>query len=122
MKIKNETIKEVLKNGGGTLLKGEVVTFDEGYIVGQYNLNKIDTKVIKEEDSIINTVMTVIERSNEEMIGLWIEDGVIYIDNVQLVKEIEDAVKQAKENGELAIWDNSNQDVIYMDEVEGEVN
>lgn len=112
MKTTNKTIKEILKNGGGTLNKGKLINYEYGYMVGQGTINIIDTNTLKGENNILTMVKTILERQDNNLIGLWVNEGLIYIDNVKLVEDKKLALKLANDYKELAIWDNANKNEI----------
>lgn len=112
MKTTNKTIKEILKNGGGTLNNGKLINYEYGYMVGQGTINIIDTNTLKGNNNIITMVKIILERQDNNLVGLWVNEGLIYIDNVKLVENKQDAIKLANDYKELAIWDNANKNEI----------
>lgn len=49
---------------------------------------------------------------NSELFGAWVDGGQRYLDVVDFIENRNDAISLAKTRGELAIWDNENQEEI----------
>lgn len=96
---------ELARNdGGGTIdpRTGEVVEAESGYIVG----GVVPTFTIEDDDpALVDAVEGFIRENSEGLVGIWLHEGVAYLDAVELVDDLFDAVILAHAREELAIWD-----------------
>lgn len=54
-----------------------------------------------------------IAKAQGNILGTWLHEGVVYLDNVQAFSDLEEALKVAKAQGELAIFDSfENKEII----------
>ena len=80
--INNEFIKEIIKNGGLTLTKDlNKAELTKGYMVSlegcESQTNKNDYKAIIQA---IKEKQYIIKDNSELYIGLWVDNGMMYID------------------------------------------
>jgi hypothetical protein len=99
-KITKATIKSILRNGGATFNKrNERVILKSGYQV-----SKCDMFIIPAEEltaQIIMTNLALIERG--EYLGLWVNEGLVYVDISRRVATKKDAMRIGKEFNQLSI-------------------
>lgn len=107
-----KAIKQFIENGGATLNKdGKAVEFVNGYQVTTKdglatkaeNINKI-TKKVKQ---------LLADCKYNEFVGLWVDNGICYIDKSEKIKNKAKALRIAKARKQKAIFDWSNQTSIY---------
>ena len=107
-KIEKITLKKIIENGGATLTTNfHAVTFNGGYQVSVE-----DYAVIKVRD-LRKSFLNYLIKSTYLYVGVWIENGNAYIDISQNFKTKKDAMKIAKENNQISIYDWKNQKVVY---------
>lgn len=107
-KIEKITLKKIIENGGATLTTNfNAVTFGGGYQVSVE-----DYAVIKVRD-LRKSFLEYLIKNTYLYVGVWIENGNAYIDISQNFKTKKDAMKIAKENNQISIYDWKNQKVVY---------
>lgn len=94
MTIKN--LKDIIKNGGATLnSNGESVNYNRGYQVSKkdcYTLTiKNANKILRAVNGLLNTIAA------GEFVGLWVDNGLIYIDVSEHVERLSVAIVKGKE-------------------------
>jgi len=98
-------LREILQNQGATVKKRKIVNYKTGYQVA-----------IESQEIIVESIfqaMRIIR--NLTSCGVWIEKEKIYIDsNTKRVKTKKEALKIAKENNQIAIWDWKNRRAITV--------
>lgn len=106
--MKITTLETILLNGGGNYSNGELVEYNNGYMVSirdivKINLNAVSTlNVLKVVDNIINTFSI---EDTDAVYGFWIDNGSLYIDMSLNVFNLEDAMQVAKSTNQISIWD-----------------
>ena len=132
-----------ISNNGYTLKPRDLVSPTSGYVVG---LSTTQPELIKAEDftlemyvksfndvarNILNqnngTLISVYTTGDQELIkvssdlcvGGWLNDGYWYIEPVQVVADIKDALYLGKSNNQKAIYDLANKKEIFIDQVIG---
>ena len=102
------TLEKILLNGGGNYSNGELIDYNNGYMVSirdivKINLDAVSTlNVLKVIDNIINTFDI---KETDAVYGFWIDSGSMYIDISINIFNLKDAVQVAKSTSQLAIWD-----------------
>lgn len=100
--INIRTIRKIENNGGLTLKKGKIVEYKTGYQVATYGIITTD----------INTVRDYIKMFDGNC-GLWLEDGVWYIDRCQRVSTKRDALALGRECKQIFIFKWADKTLIY---------
>lgn len=100
-----EVKKYILENGGITLNNnGEICDLKNGYIVStpsyEFITEKINTTI-----SQLNEYLKIIKGCNDLYVGAWYNNGLYYVDINIYCKNKKDAVRIAKNNLQLAIFD-----------------
>lgn len=121
MKVQNSNITGILinlayMNGGGTIAKKGNLP-KKGYLVGVKNIYEGPFP----EHSGMKAIQFKIELSSNRLFGSWkleVKDApdVLYIDEVKVYYDFAKALEVAREKGELAIWDISNEVEIKLKE------
>ena len=109
-----DILTQVKNNGGLTLNKNlQQVNNNKGYyvsIAGREvvfdNLKKLTSDMLKEYQKTTK---------DNAFIGFWLDNQKLYLDNSVLVKSKRQALKLAKQNYQLAIYDCKNNSTIYID-------
>ncbi len=98
-------LREILQNQGATVKKRKIVNYQTGYQVA-----------VKSQEIIVESVFEAMRiLRNLTSCGVWIEKGKIYIDsNTKRIKTKKEAIKIAKENNQIAIWDWKNRTAITV--------
>lgn len=114
--MKLEDIKRIIENKGETLTKElKKADIKRGFMVSlegvevQKNVNDINgiKKAIEEKQEII-------KNKDNLYIGLWLDSDIMYIDiSINIIDKTE-ALEFAKYNKQLAIYDLTNNDSIYL--------
>jgi phage antirepressor YoqD-like protein len=107
-------LKELLKKGGATLTKDlKALEKNEGYMVSllgyekTYNFNQL-----KELEQNIKEYQKQLK--NNEYIGLWVDNNIIYLDISKHYIKKEKAKKAGIKNKQLAIYDLRKNKSIYL--------
>lgn len=83
----------------GKLLK---VSRESGYAVGTHGIQ------IKSSELTDSILADLAKKYNSEFVGYWISDGVCYVDCVEIVDDLEEAIFLAVKFNQLEIYDFSN--------------
>lgn len=111
----NEIVKKTLVNGGSTTsLKGKQV--NNGYMV---SLEKKELKMKHFDSKILRVFISKnikLLLSGVAFLGTWKDEqtNVIYLDCSVNIKSLDRAMKVARENKQLAIYDLNNNISIYL--------
>lgn len=111
--MKIQTLKNIIKNNGATLNKdGEAVNFANGYQVSiqdGYTLNINNTnEILNAVNEILNTI------KEHEFCGLWIENGLAYIDISVRIENRSKALKLGQKLIQKSIFDWKTKSCIYL--------
>jgi hypothetical protein len=88
---------------------GFIVSQDRGIKVIDKPLEHLNFKEIEQDlKALIKRVRAT------EFIGLWLDNGIIYIDISRVIQNKEKALKLAKEQNQKAIFDIKNNKVIFV--------
>ena len=120
--LQKEFILTELKNNGGFSLKGNDLFFSEsGFSVSLENYESvlnfdldIDKKLIDEVSNKFQVLKDL--KLKNALIGGWKDKNKVYIDVSLFVEDKKEAIKQAKKNNQLAIYDFKNKVSIYKKE------
>ena len=116
--MNNEFIKEIIKNGGSTLTKNlNKAELKKGYMV---SLEGAESKVKSDNyTAIIKAIeekQELIKDTSELYIGLWVDNGFVYIDISINISDKVEALEFGKKNKQLAIYDVVNDKSLYLKE------
>lgn len=113
----SKIIKDTLKNNGGSFnvskskikkpLNGFMVSIKDLIIVNKKDFN---VKLLK---SLVKNNFTLL-KSNENYLGTWEDNGKIYIDISSNFNNLDEALKVAEDNKQLAIFDLQKMESIYL--------
>ena len=107
-------LKEILKNGGATLTKElKALEKNNGYMVSLLGYEKTFT-FDQLEDLEQNIKGYQKQLKNNEYIGLWIDNNIIYLDISKHYIKKEKAKKAGVKNKQLAIFDLKEKKSIYL--------
>lgn len=113
--MKKSTIKKIIENGGATLTKqGKKVNYKKGYQVSKkdcFILNIENVELICEK---VNELLQKINKN--DFVGLWVDNGKIYIDISIKFNILENALQFGKLNKQLSIFDWKNQTCIFLED------
>lgn len=107
-------LKTFIENNGGCTLTSDLnmVNNKKGFYVSlkgfkyQTRLNKLDLNTIKQYQKIA--------LKHDAFIGAWIDEGILYLDISKHVKSKHKALKLARSNYQLAIYDIKNNKSVYI--------
>ena len=106
-------LKSIIANGGATLNRnGEAVNFDEGFQVSKKDCYEIPVERVNLICKKVNSLLTAINRG--EYVGLWVNDGKIYVDVSMRIRKQEKAERIGRSLKQLAIYDWSAGDCINL--------
>ena len=114
--MKLEDIKRIIENGGATLTKElKKAKLNGGYMV---SLEGAESQVKGDDYQAINQAIkekqTIIKNNDNLFIGLWLDNGIMFIDiSINIIDKME-ALEFGKYNKQLAIYDLENNDSIYL--------
>lgn len=97
-------IQSIIKNGGATLnSNGESVNYNRGYQVSKKDCYKLTiknaNKILKAVNGLLNTITA------GEFVGLWVDNGLIYIDISERVERLSAAIIAGIERKQKSIFD-----------------
>ena len=108
-----KTLKNLIEKQGATLNKdGKAVDFSSGFQVSKKDCFILELKNINEILKNINGLLKEIRQN--EFVGLWVENGKIYIDISIKIDDLKNAVKFGKEKNQLSIFNWSTKNCIYL--------
>ncbi len=97
-------IVNIIKNGGATLNKsGESVNYNRGYQVSKRDCYTLNAENVNEILSAINELLNTITAG--EFVGLWVDNGLIYIDVSERVERLSAAIVAGIERKQKSIFD-----------------
>lgn len=116
-----EEIKTLLNNGGASLKSGKPKNLKSGFMVSLYGFEmclksthyKRIIKAIKKQQQIINN-MKQIYNKNVYYVGLWVDNGICYIDISIRVSSCKIAKLYGLINNQKAVYDNRKNESIYL--------
>lgn len=102
MTIKN--LENIIKNGGATLnSNGEIVNYNRGYQVSKKDCYTSEVrnanKILRAVNSLLGTITA------GEFVGLWVDNGLIYIDVSEHVERLSVAIVKGIERKQKSIFD-----------------
>lgn len=114
--MEKQTLKDILKKGGATLnYKGRQLNFKEGY---QVSLKDLYIFNLKDIDAILKAINKQLDKlSFNDNLGLWVDEGKIYIDLSFNIKQFKRAVEIGKLYNQISIFDWSTKKCIFLAEV-----
>jgi hypothetical protein len=84
-----------------------------GYVVGQHGISgPADTLDVR---GWVERVRTEVAHKPCHFVGSWSADGLLYLDVVKVYSELRPALKDARERGELAIYDLAEGETLYVE-------
>lgn len=111
--MKLNTLKQILNNGGATLNKQQKqVNYKRGYQVSKkdcYILSIDHTNLILQA---VNNLQKTIAKN--EFVGLWVDQGLVYIDISIKFYNLQNAVDYGKALDQISIFDWANKTCIYL--------
>lgn len=114
--MKKQTLLQIIKNGGATLnSRGHRVDYASGFQVSLKDLHIIDLKNIDKILEVINSELAKIKKGS--CLGLWVDDGKMYIDLSFNIKQFKKAVEIGKQKNQISVFDWSTKKCIYLAEV-----
>lgn len=103
----NKDIKQIIQNGGATIdYKGNIAFVKSGYMASyqdyECKINQSYTKSILER--VVEYIKAYAKKGN--YVGIWVCNGYAYIDVSKRLSTKKEAMIFAKDNSQLAIFDN----------------
>lgn len=120
--LKFRAVRHIIKNGGATFNnKFKMININHGYWVS-LNVKAPYLNVgftFNNKRQLKDYIVMVFDRYNELKLsntyfGVWVDENKVYFDCTVLVEDTEEALKLAKSNKQLAIFDNENKTSIYL--------
>ena len=90
--INIRTLRKVQNNGGLTLKMGKIITYKSGWQVADFGYETTD----------INEAMQIIRRMNGNC-GVWLENGIYYIDHSFRVSTKKEALAIGRAHNQISI-------------------
>lgn len=114
MKKNNIDIKKIIVEGGATLNKyGEDFISNEGFMVSVFGAEFKTT----DEGKAKNKIREYLEKIQTEeglFVGVWVDEGEVYIDLSIHIMDYNEALEVARNNKQKAIFDLKNKTSIYL--------
>ena len=97
-------LKSIIENGGATLAKsGAAVNFDRGYQVSKRDCYTLNAENVRRVLRAVNSLLRFIKSG--EFVGLWVDNGMIYIDISERIPRLADALRLGIERKQKSIFD-----------------
>lgn len=114
--MEKQTLLNIIKKGGATLnYRGRQINFREGY---QVSLKDLYIFNLKDIDAILKTINEQLDKLNfNEHLGLWVDEGKVYIDLSFNIKQFKRAVEIGKLYNQISIFDWNTKKCIFLAEV-----
>lgn len=106
-------LKNILKNGGASIKNGLVKNLKSGFMASYENHENI-IKYNKNESLILQMIKDYVKQFKNDYIGLWLDNGLIYIDVSKRFTSKKACLDFARKNKQLAIYDNKKGCSIYL--------
>ena len=111
MKLTKDVLDNIILHGGATLTYYRSLNefadlsraLNKGYAVSV--AGGIVLSMTLDADTLIDKIIDFAKKDNTAFIGLWVDNGSLYLDNTLVVYDKDLAIKLAKENKQLAIYD-----------------
>ena len=100
--INIRTLRKVENNGGLTLKRGKIITYKTGYQVATEGLETRD----------INEAMKMIRMLGGNC-GVWLENGIYYIDRSHRVSTKREALRIGKECNQISVLNWRTMGLVY---------
>lgn len=104
-----------MSNGGSSNIKGnryQLLKAQNGYIVGGFS---DCIKVSKNFDDFSKAMKRIDKMlSNGDILGTWVYEGIIYIEQSKIIDSLDFAIEIGKLNNQIAIYDLEKQSDIQV--------
>lgn len=111
--MENINIRTIIKHGGATLgHDGREVCFANGYQVSKKDCYTLDIQRVNLINKKINKLLKTLNRG--EFVGIWVNDGKVYVDVSVRVRKLERAERIGKSLNQISIYDWENANCIYL--------
>lgn len=111
--MQQKTLLEIIKNGGATLnCDGEAVNFKNGYQVSKKDCYILKVSNIKKILQAVNSLLKSTKKG--DFIGIWVNDGYIYIDISEKIKNLKRAMILGKARKQKSIYNWATGDCIAL--------
>ncbi len=102
--MKRSDIEKIIENGGATLNKsGESVHYTRGYQVSCRDCYALDARNVNKILHAVNSLLKTVSPS--EFVGLWVDNGLIYIDVSERIERLSAAMVAGIARGQKSIFD-----------------
>lgn len=102
--MKLAELKKIIENGGATLNSdGQSVNFNWGYQVSKKDCYTLNIKSVNKILHAVNFLLNTVKPS--EFVGLWVDNGLIYIDVSERVERLSVAITKGIERKQKSIFD-----------------
>ena len=110
---KQELLQAITANGGATLTSDlKEATLKSGYMVSLED-HELKTSIELLDSSLLKEYQTI-AKGNNAYIGFWLDNDDLYVDISINIDNINEAIKTAKANKQLAIYNCSKGETIYV--------
>ena len=119
-RVNVKNVREWLKSGGATIdaKTGKAINFNNGYEISLKGSEKKFTKLNlgKDEDvqKVVDGVKSRLNRQGVDAVGLWVNNGIVYLDNsIHFIGSEEEALERGRKEEQLSIlrW----KDMAFLD-------
>ncbi len=98
------TLLNLIKNGGATLnARGESVNFSRGYQVSKKDCYILEVGAVNKILKAVNKLLSGLQSC--DFVGLWVENGLIYIDISERIERLSAAMVAGIARGQKSIFD-----------------
>jgi hypothetical protein len=108
--MKDGTYKVKLDKDG-TPIFDEQLMMSSGYWVADESGVSVHGKLDKRG---LLDALSLMDIEDGEVVGIWENEGISYIDRAYHIDELTEAMEIAKQNSQLAIWDCEKSEAVYL--------
>lgn len=104
----------IIENEGLTLTnEGEIASLKDGFMVSLYGYEKVIKDIKYLELAQVKSYLKKAKKL-DAFVGFWIDDDKVYLDISVNIGDKKEALRIARENKQLAIFDCSNMETIRL--------
>jgi hypothetical protein len=110
----NIDILSIIANGGATLDRnGASVNFKNGYQVSRKDCYTLSAEKLNDIKKAVKKVLNRISHENGLYCGIWVENGLVYIDISERIKSLKKALRVGKARKQISIFNWACGDCVY---------
>jgi hypothetical protein len=108
MQTPDRALAQTLLDGGGTFDARTLDRITDGAwaVGGSLTGHTLETRESRELDLAVAFayIVDTLREDGATIIGTWVDDGVLYVDAIDLITDTDEAIRLARSRGEKAIY------------------